>query len=149
MKCLEKTRSNVIERTKAIRRLLICTLIHFSSVSLHLLVVSLWSTADCSFIRRCTLQHLITRDSIGIKPTYIILYKIILLWITRASFLFIYLFKVITYFQFVGEFASSLLIFSLYPMIIRVWVQDWPRSATFFIYLCSKIFSCDMYLKDM
>ena len=29
--------------------------------SLHLLVVSLWSTADCSFIRRCTFQHLITR----------------------------------------------------------------------------------------
>lgn len=135
MKCLEKTRSNVIERTKAIRRLLIYTLIHFSSVSLHLLVGSLWSTADCSFIRRCTLQHLITRDSIGMDPTYIILYKIVL-WILRASFLFIYLFKVITYFHFVGEFASSL-VFSLNPMVIRVWLQAWPRSATFFFYLCN------------
>lgn len=138
-----KARSNVIERMKAIRRLLICTLIHVSSVSLHLLVVSLWSTADCSFIRRCTFHHLITRDSIGVEPTYTILYEIILLWTPKASFLFIYLFKVIIFFPSVVEFAGSLFMFFFYPMIIRVWVQGWPNSATLFIYLCSQISSYD------
>lgn len=53
---------------KAIRRLLIRTLIHFSSVSLHLLVVGLQSTADGSFIRICAFQHFILRKSTRWSP---------------------------------------------------------------------------------